>query len=196
MLEIGVAALGEGAQQIERCRRLAVGHDLAFRIGLAALKRCFRIVDDVAAIDRIFDAVDRLGWRPSAAWRTGRRCGRPSPPAGRRRRSGPPTSAGRRGRNRGYCRRNARRSFRRSRRPGAGNPCPRRRAASLRLSLRASPAKTSGGKPARRFSTTASFACIVIVRHLHHREFAPAVRCPVRQHLRYSKRHRRTRHLP
>ena len=58
MLEIGIAALGEGAQQVERRRRLPVGHDLAFGIGLAAGKARCRIIDDVAAIDRQFLAID------------------------------------------------------------------------------------------------------------------------------------------
>ena len=39
MLEIGIAALGEGAQQIEGRRRLPVGHDLALGIGPARLRR-------------------------------------------------------------------------------------------------------------------------------------------------------------
>ena len=38
-------------------------------------------VDDVAAIARQLDAVDASRSARSAAWRTGRRCGRPSPPA-------------------------------------------------------------------------------------------------------------------
>ena len=42
-----------------------------------------------------------------SAWRTGRRCGRPSRPARSRRKSRPPPSAGRRGRSRGCCRPNA-----------------------------------------------------------------------------------------
>ena len=39
VFQIGIAAHGKGAQQVERCRRLAVGHDLAFRIRECALPR-------------------------------------------------------------------------------------------------------------------------------------------------------------
>ena len=81
VLEVGVAAGREGAQQVERRGRLAVGLDLAARIGHARLRREVDVVDDVAAVARQLDAVDGLGRRTSAAWRTGRRCGRPSPPA-------------------------------------------------------------------------------------------------------------------
>ena len=35
--QIGIAALGEGAQQVERRRRLAIGLELALRIGDARL---------------------------------------------------------------------------------------------------------------------------------------------------------------
>ncbi len=38
MLEIGIAAAGKGAQEVERRRRLPVGHDLAFGIGQPRLQ--------------------------------------------------------------------------------------------------------------------------------------------------------------
>ena len=38
VLEIGVAAGGEGAQQVQRRRRLAVGLELPARVGLARLR--------------------------------------------------------------------------------------------------------------------------------------------------------------
>ncbi len=63
MFEIGIPPLREGAQQIERCRRLPVGHDLALRIGLAAGEIGRRIIDDIAAIDRQFLAIDGLEGR-------------------------------------------------------------------------------------------------------------------------------------
>ena len=71
----------EGAQQVERRRRLAIGLDLPARIGNARFRRELDVVDDVAAIARQFDAVAASRSATSAAWRTGRRCGRPSPPA-------------------------------------------------------------------------------------------------------------------
>ena len=122
--EVGVAAAGEGAQQVERRRRLPVGLELPARIGHARLRRELDAVDDVAAIARQLDAVRASRSARSAAWRTGRRCGRPSPPATPPHRSAPPPSAGTRGRSRGCCWRRARRSFRRSRRPAAGKPRP------------------------------------------------------------------------
>ena len=61
--EIGVAAMREGAQQIERRRRLAIGLDLAARIGNARFRRELDAVDDVAAIARQFLAVFLLGRR-------------------------------------------------------------------------------------------------------------------------------------
>ena len=61
--EIGVAALGERAQQVQRRRRLAIGFDLAARIGGARRRRELVAVDDVAAVARQFDAVALLGRR-------------------------------------------------------------------------------------------------------------------------------------
>lgn len=52
VLEIGVTAHGKGAQQVERRRGLAIGHDLTFRIGHACLLRELYAVDDVAAVAR------------------------------------------------------------------------------------------------------------------------------------------------
>ncbi len=60
VLQIGVTAGGEGAQQVQRRRRLAIGLDLAARVGLARYGRELDVVDDVAAIRRQLDAVDRL----------------------------------------------------------------------------------------------------------------------------------------
>ncbi len=61
--EIGVAALREGAQQIERRRRLPEGFDLAARIGPARVFGEGDVVDDVAAIARQLLAVALLGRR-------------------------------------------------------------------------------------------------------------------------------------
>ena len=132
--EIGIAAGREGAQQVQRRRRLAIGLELALRIGHARFGGEVDVVDDVAAIARQLDAVRLLG-------RRGARLGELAGDAAdlhhrrrRRRRSAPPPSAGTRGRSRGCCRRDARRSSRRSRRPAAGRPRPRRpRASGLQL---------------------------------------------------------------
>ena len=104
-VEIGIAAGGEGAQQVQRRRRLPVGLELARGSGMRASGVKCDVVDDVAAVARQLDAADASRSATSAAWRTGRRCGRPSPPASRRQRSAPPPSAGTRGRSRGCCRR-------------------------------------------------------------------------------------------
>ncbi len=63
VLEVGVAAHGERAQQVQRRGRLPVGHDLPLRIGLARFRRELVVVDDVAAVARQLNAVDRLGGR-------------------------------------------------------------------------------------------------------------------------------------
>ncbi len=60
VLEIGVAAGGEGAQQVERRGRLAIGVELAAWIGLARCRSELDVVDDVAAVARQRHAVDRI----------------------------------------------------------------------------------------------------------------------------------------
>ncbi len=60
VLQIGIAALCERAQKVQRSRGLAVGHFLTSRIGNACLSGELRTVDDVAAIDRQLDAVLRF----------------------------------------------------------------------------------------------------------------------------------------
>ena len=52
MFQIGIAAASEGTQQIERRRRLPIGHDLALGIGHAGGFGEGDVVDDVAAIGR------------------------------------------------------------------------------------------------------------------------------------------------
>ena len=61
--EVGVAALRERAQQVERRGRLAIGLDLPARIGPARLLGEVVAVDDVAAVARQLDAVSLLGRR-------------------------------------------------------------------------------------------------------------------------------------
>ncbi len=63
VLEIGIAAAGEGAQQIERRGGLTVGVELALRVGHAGGRREIDAVDDVAAIARQLDVADALGGR-------------------------------------------------------------------------------------------------------------------------------------
>ncbi len=63
MLQIGIAALREGAQQIERRRRLAVRHQHALRVWRARGFGELGGVDDVAAIARQRLAVQLLGPR-------------------------------------------------------------------------------------------------------------------------------------
>ena len=59
-LQVGVAALGEGADQVERRRRLA-GLELPVRIGHARLGRELGAVDDVAAVARQLDSPSSFG---------------------------------------------------------------------------------------------------------------------------------------
>ncbi len=59
-VQIGEAALGEGAQQVERRRRLVIGLHQALGIGHARGGRELDAVDVVAAIARQLDAADRL----------------------------------------------------------------------------------------------------------------------------------------
>ena len=61
IVQVGIAALGEGAQQIERRRRLGIGLDQPLRVGNARLAGEFAAVDIVAAIGGQRDAVLGLG---------------------------------------------------------------------------------------------------------------------------------------
>ena len=61
VLDAGVAAFGESAQQVQRRRRLTIGFDLAARIGDARFLGEGDVVDDVTAIARQFDAVALFG---------------------------------------------------------------------------------------------------------------------------------------
>ena len=63
VFDAGVAALREGAQQIERRRRLAIGLNLPARVGTARLLGEGDVVDDVAAIARQLLAVALFGRR-------------------------------------------------------------------------------------------------------------------------------------
>lgn len=52
VFQVGVTTHGKGTKQVERSRGLAIGHDLALRIGHACLLRELDPVDDVAAVAR------------------------------------------------------------------------------------------------------------------------------------------------
>ncbi len=62
-VQIGIAALGEGAQQVQGGGRLAVGLHHALRVGLARGGVEIEAVDDVAAIGGERDPVLRLAVR-------------------------------------------------------------------------------------------------------------------------------------
>ena len=61
LVQVGIAALRERAQQVERRRGLVIGLDHAFGIGLARGGVERHVVDHVAAVARQLDAVDGLG---------------------------------------------------------------------------------------------------------------------------------------
>ncbi|GJE07014.1 hypothetical protein AOPFMNJM_2338 [Methylobacterium jeotgali] len=63
VVEVGVAARREGAQQVQGRRRLPVGLELPARIGHPRLLAEADAVDDVAAVARQRDAFQRLGRR-------------------------------------------------------------------------------------------------------------------------------------
>ncbi len=63
VVQVGIAAGGEGAQQVHRARRLHVGEFHPRRVGDARLRREVRAVDDVPAIGGQRDAVLRLAVR-------------------------------------------------------------------------------------------------------------------------------------
>ena len=81
--QVGETALGERAQQVERRRGLVVAAHHPLRVGPAGRGLELEVVDDVAEERRQLDAVALSRWAPSAAWRTGPRCGRPSASARR-----------------------------------------------------------------------------------------------------------------
>ena len=143
--EVGEAALGEGPQQVQRGRRLVVGLQQALRAGDRAAAVEGDVVDHVAAEAGELHAVDGLGVGRSGAWRTVRRCGRPSPRAPRRSRSARPPSAG------SPCRRSRIESAENASKDSAQSPaCSRKASPSATrprsaVSARASPANTSGG---------------------------------------------------
>ncbi len=154
--EVRVTAGREGAQQVERRRRLAIGHQHAVRIGRAALFGEGDVVDDVATIGRKLDAVLLFGRRRAGLRELARDAATFTPPAGSLRRSSPPPSAKRRGRNRGYCWRCARRSSRRNRRPARGKHPPRRLSPARASALSLRPRTPAGERVASCFSVASS----------------------------------------
>ena len=63
VVEAGITAFGESAEEIERRRRLAIGLQLPARLRRAGFRREVGTVDDVAAIDRQFDGTALFGRR-------------------------------------------------------------------------------------------------------------------------------------
>jgi hypothetical protein len=61
LVQIGITALGEGTQQVQRGRRLVIGAQHARRVGDTVFGREVRAVDDVAAIAGQFHTVNGLG---------------------------------------------------------------------------------------------------------------------------------------
>ena len=61
--QVRIAAGGEGAQKVERRRRLPIGFELPARIGDARFRGEVGAVDDVAPIGRQFHAAAFLHWR-------------------------------------------------------------------------------------------------------------------------------------
>ena len=58
LVQVGIAALGEGAQQVQGRCGLVVDLHQALRIGNAGVRRELHAVDHVAPVGRQFDAVD------------------------------------------------------------------------------------------------------------------------------------------
>ena len=61
IFQIGIATPCESADEVQRGRRLAIGLQLALRIGRTGFEIIARIIDDIATIDRQLDAVMHLG---------------------------------------------------------------------------------------------------------------------------------------
>ena len=193
VVEVGVAALGEGAQQVQRRRRLAIGLEQRLRIGHARLRRELDAVDDVAAIARQLDAVALLGRRRT---RLGELAGDAADLHHWRGAGKVSTTA--------ICRKTRKKSRMLSAPCSAklsaqSPPCSRKAwplatSAERSFRSRASPAKTSGGKVASCSSTSANACRSGIVRHLRNRLCAPAVGRPTIGHHHYSNDLRRLIH--
>ncbi len=63
IVKVGIAAISEGTQQIQRRRRLMIALDQALRIGNPRVRREVHAVDIVAAIGRQGDAIDGFDGR-------------------------------------------------------------------------------------------------------------------------------------
>ena len=184
LVQVGVAAGGEGAQQVQRAGRLEIAGLHARRIGHAGLGGEVRAVDDVAAVAGQRLVADASRCPTSAAWRTARPCGRSSPPAARRRRSAPRPSAAARG--------NVSRmmlAVKSAKLSAQSPPCSTKRLA-VGGAARAAPSaaaprrRTPAADSGRCFaSIAASSAGVRIGRHLADRAGAPGIRGPgVRRH--------------
>ena len=150
--------------------------------GRRAVGRELDAVDDVAAIGRQRRRRPASRCRPSAAWRTGRPCGRPSPPGRRRRRSAPPPSAAARGRCRGCCWR-----WNSAKLSAQSPPCSRKARPSRDLGERRLQAPRLAGEDQRRIVAQrrldgAERRGIGIVRRLLDRLAPPAIGAPFLGH--------------
>ena len=81
VVQVGEAAVDQGADEVEGERRALVAAQQAVGIGGARLRRERRAVDEVAAVGGQRHARRASRRRRSAAWRTGRRCARRGSPA-------------------------------------------------------------------------------------------------------------------
>ena len=182
MLEIGVAALREGTQQIERRGRLAIGHQHALRVGNARGLGELDAVDDVAAIARQLLAVLRLGRRRAGL---GELAGDAAELHHRR-------AAGI-GQHHRHLQehaeevadgvwRDARRSSRRNRRPAAERLRPRPRGRASPSARAPRPRTPAAGRSQAASRPAPSAARIGIDRDLLDRLRAPAVWAPTRRH--------------
>ena len=156
VMQIGEAAVDQRTHEVERQRRALVAAQQQLRIGAPRLRRKFGPIDQVAAIGRQASRRRAFPCRPSAAWRTGRPCGRRGSPASSCPRAAPgssaaaPSAAWRCGRTR------TRRSSRRSPRPAAGNPRRAARLPAARAGSRLPTTLRSGGRRASSATTRAS----------------------------------------
>ena len=186
VLEVGITALRKGAQQVERGGRLAVGHDLALRIGAARFHRLFGAVDDIATVDRQLDAADGLGGRGA---RLGELTGDAADLHHR-------LAAGE-GQDHGHLQEDAEevadivgRMLGEALGAVAAlkqETLALRNARQLALQLARLTGEDQRRITGKLLLDRGQLGLILVVRHLHDREVPPAVRCPVRRHYRYSK---------
>ena len=122
LMQVGVAASGERAAQVQRDGGAVVGAQHPVRVVHARLRREVESVDGIAPVGRQLDAVPGLRWAVTWAWRTARPACRSSRSGRWRRRSAQRPSEGWSGAWPGRHRPWRQRTSRRSRRPAARRP--------------------------------------------------------------------------